>query len=232
MMEAITLSEKGKLLHLHLQMLVNYSFRKWSITLIILRVFLINALIKFRLTYTSRTHNISWIWARFEEVINDCSVALSLNARPFLPNAVGSDNNVILAPIYAGNLLNSVGGDLMMETGVVGSVLDEAPSLQIVSSENEEGGTDVIVSVAVEMARGEGIPIINNLVEVPVTMVDTHKMANCVGNPAGMEIRNQKNWLIDSSDDESYSEFYESENDLSLVRSSNVANRGKFWGKG
>ncbi|KAI0531102.1 hypothetical protein KFK09_000654 [Dendrobium nobile] len=196
-----------------------------------------------------------------------CSVAFSPNARPFLPHAVASDSNVILAPVSTGNFINAVGGDVMTETGVVGSVLNEAPSLQkvfldaqaialgtkvvsvagndgspvldIVNSngnvhvlENEEGGADVIVSVAVDMAREEGIPIENNLVEVPVNVVDTHKMANCVGNPAGMEIRNQKNWLIDLSDDDSYSEFYDSDNDLSLVRSSNVANRGKFWGRG
>ncbi|PKU88148.1 hypothetical protein MA16_Dca014582 [Dendrobium catenatum] len=52
-----------------------------------------------------------------------------------------------------------------------------------------------------------------------------------VGKYSSKDIRDQNSWLNDSSEEEVYSEFSESDNDFSLVRSSN-ATRGKFWGRG
>ncbi|PKU86218.1 hypothetical protein MA16_Dca002049 [Dendrobium catenatum] len=107
--------------------------------------------------------------------------------------------------------------------------------------ENEEGYADCFVSVAVDqggieavcpsLGNKDGIPILNSFVEIPVIQVDTQLMTDCVGKSAGKEIRNQNNWLIDSSEEEVYFESYDSDNDFTLDRSS-IATRGKFWGRG
>ncbi|PKU69983.1 hypothetical protein MA16_Dca014942 [Dendrobium catenatum] len=44
-----------------------------------------------------------------------------------------------------------------------------------------------------------------------------------------METRKHQDWLIDSSDNEEQSDCDDSDSDFSLVRSANVATRGKFW---
>ncbi|PKU84688.1 hypothetical protein MA16_Dca021990 [Dendrobium catenatum] len=102
--------------------------------------------------------------------------------------------------------------------------------------ENAEGGVEGYVPAAVDLGGIEavcpslvledGIQIVNSFVEIPVKEVDTLVMADCVGKSSGKEIRNQNNWLIDSSSEEAYSEFSESDNDFTLERSSN-ATRGR-----
>ncbi|PKU75601.1 hypothetical protein MA16_Dca016082 [Dendrobium catenatum] len=87
----------------------------------------------------------------------------------------------------------------------------------------------------------ECIPIVNRLIEVPVNEIDTQAMAKCLGDSSGVEIRDQLNWLIVSSDGESESDssegglMSENDNDFSLVcsRPSLIgAARGRFWGRG
>ncbi|KAI0492813.1 hypothetical protein KFK09_027089 [Dendrobium nobile] len=101
-------------------------------------------------------------------------------------------------------------------------------------TEVEEGGAGVDLFAGVEPSRvvvlspslivEEG----TSVVEIPVKAVDAHVLADLVGKYSGKEIREQNNWLNDSSED---SDFSESDNDFSLARSS-IASRGKFWGRG
>ncbi|PKU68052.1 hypothetical protein MA16_Dca022961 [Dendrobium catenatum] len=126
------------------------------------------------------------------------------------------------------NVVNSDGSPVM---GVVNS----NGGVQVLK--DADGGSDGFMPVAVvpaeiEKGREKVILITNSLVVVPVSEVDTQVMANCVDNSSGLDIRNQSNWLVDSSDVESDSETLESDHDFALVRTSNVGTRGKFWGRG
>ncbi|PKU74046.1 hypothetical protein MA16_Dca011756 [Dendrobium catenatum] len=104
-------------------------------------------------------------------------------------------------------------------------------------TEIEEGGAGEDMLAGVEPSGLEVLcPSLiveegNSVVEIPVKAVDTHVLADLVGKYSGKDIRDQNSWLNDSSEEEVYSEFSESDNDFSLVRSSN-ATRGKFWGRG
>ncbi|KAI0499452.1 hypothetical protein KFK09_020355 [Dendrobium nobile] len=126
------------------------------------------------------------------------------------------------------NVVNSDGSPVL---GVVNSIGGGQ------GSKDANGGSDsvmpvVVVPVENEKGREEVNLITNSLVVVPVSEVDSQVMANCVGNSSGLDIRNQNNWLVDSSDVESDSQSVESDNDFTLVRTSNVGTRGKFWGRG
>ncbi|PKU80627.1 hypothetical protein MA16_Dca012384 [Dendrobium catenatum] len=117
-----------------------------------------------------------------------------------------------------------------------------SPVLGVVNSKDSDGGVEDFVSGAVvpigietelpSLGEEECVLIANSLVEVPVCEVDTQVMANCVGNSSGLEIRNQNNWLIDSSDVESDSESFHTDHEFDLGRNSKIDIRGKFWGRG
>ncbi|KAI0514248.1 hypothetical protein KFK09_010283 [Dendrobium nobile] len=181
---------------------------------------------------------------------------LSPNATPFIPSGLvdgfGISDVIVDSPVVVlVPEVVSVPVDVATSIGVGLWGSDGSPVLGVVESNgcvqvsnNSEGDVDVnastaLVSVVLEAespSSGSGEecnPIVNSLIEVPVNEVDTQAMAKCLGDSSGLEIRNQVNWLNNSSDDESESDFDEPEHDFSVVRATVIgATRGKFWGRG
>ncbi|KAI0527141.1 hypothetical protein KFK09_002739 [Dendrobium nobile] len=165
--------------------------------------------------------------------VGNCSV-LSPDAAPFVPlvvTDVSDHGSPVVVPEVVFDAMNVVYSDGSPVMGVVNS------NGGVQGLKDVDGGSDSVLPVAVvpaeiEKGREEVNLITNSLVVVPVSVVDSQVMANCVGNSSGLDIRNQNNCLVDSSDVESDSQSVESDNDFTLVRTSNVGSRGKFWGKG
>ncbi|KAI0500223.1 hypothetical protein KFK09_018432 [Dendrobium nobile] len=164
---------------------------------------------------------------------------LSPDAVPFVPpvvNVVRDPDSPAMVPEVVSGAMNVVNSDGSPVMGVVNS----KGGVQVLK--DADGGSDGFMPVAVvpaeiekefpSLGREEVISITNSLVVVPVTEIDTQVTANCVGNSFGLDIRNQNNWLVDSSDVESDSETLESDHDFALVRTSNVGTHRKFWGRG
>ncbi|PKU74763.1 NAC domain-containing protein 100 [Dendrobium catenatum] len=170
--------------------------------------------------------------------VDICSV-LSPDAAPFVPPVVTDvrdpDSPVMVPEVFSGamNVVNSDGSPVM------GAVNSNGGAQVLKDADGDSDGFMPVAVVPAEiekefpyLGREEVISMTNSLVVVPVSEVDTQVMAKCVGNSSGLDIRNQNNWLVDSSDVDSDSQSLESDNDFTLVRTSNVGNRGKFWGRG
>ncbi|PKU68532.1 hypothetical protein MA16_Dca016464 [Dendrobium catenatum] len=127
---------------------------------------------------------------------------LSPNATPFLPSGVRGE--VIADPPVSvlvpeavsveGNVVNDDGSPVLGFVNSIGDVqvLKDSDGYGVVSV-----STDVVPAgigaVPPILGSEEALPIANSLVEVHVTEVDTHVMANCVGKSSGLEIREQTN---------------------------------------
>ncbi|PKU71060.1 hypothetical protein MA16_Dca017049 [Dendrobium catenatum] len=150
------------------------------------------------------------------------SGVLSPNATPFVHNALTSVSNVIKAAIATENF---------------NTLADDADDNSIVVMEPDMGEAEPHLLDVSEKCG----PIVNRLVEVPVNLINSQSMANCLGDCSGLEIRNQINWLVGESDGDSESEFSDvgvdsdPDNDFSVVCAKPIVNaqtRGKFWGRG
>ncbi|KAI0525021.1 hypothetical protein KFK09_004411 [Dendrobium nobile] len=162
---------------------------------------------------------------------------LSPNAIPFVPSIgldvsvredgilVSKENGVSEVMFGVVNRRDSVGSPILgvVNSNGVGSVLKGADCIVVVP----DG-----IEVQSQSTARDVISISNTLVEVPVSEVGTHVMATCVGNPSGVDMRKQNDWLYDSSEESSNQELVESDRDFALVRPSNIGSRGKFWGRG
>ncbi|PKU87562.1 hypothetical protein MA16_Dca018093 [Dendrobium catenatum] len=187
--------------------------------------------------------------------------SLSPNAIPFIPSVlvdglcppdvtldsleVGLGAEVDSAPVFGASSLD-VGERRSGDSPVLGVVYpigcgqvfdmpdgDDVVNL-IVESSPVVFGADPPSSV-------ESMPLVNRLIDVPVKEIETQAMTKCLGDPAGVEIREQLNWLNVSSDGKSESDSSvgdmasEDDNDFTLVCTRPAitgATRGRFWGRG
>ncbi|PKU68023.1 hypothetical protein MA16_Dca025535 [Dendrobium catenatum] len=138
------------------------------------------------------------------------------------PNALTSISNVIKATITTENF---------------NTLADGAADNSIVVMEPDMGEAEPHFLDVSEKCG----PIVNMLVEVPVNLINSQSMANCLDDCSGLEIRNQINWLVGETDGDSESEFFDvgvdsdPGNDFSVVCAKPIVNaqtRGKFWGRG
>ncbi|PKU64461.1 Cell division control protein 48 like C [Dendrobium catenatum] len=117
------------------------------------------------------------------------TVALSPNAIPFFPPAIAYVSNETMQTVSSDNLNFSEGGDATASVALAPIVLEAEPPK-----------SDI---------RDVGSSISSKLIEVPVNLIDTQAMANCLGESSGLDVRNQLNWLNVSSDGDSENELSE-----------------------